>query len=181
MGVENSFINNGSKDTYVKKGVTISKLKANTKYSVRFVPYAKIDGKNVQGKASKTFTMSTGLKSTPAIKSVKISNVKANKAKRTKIWIPGHFSGGMWHPGYYAVSPASTSFTVKVVLKKRIKGTSGLLINEKYVSGKGTAFKTKVKLKGYYKGKNYRVKVASYKNKNYGGLSKTKTKTVKIK
>ena len=174
-------VETGAGSLLFKKQFTINGLKAVTKYRVRLDPYTKVDGKTYYGKSSAVFTISTGLKSAPPIKSIKISKVKFKKGYRTNTWVKGYWFGNTYYPGHYVRIPDRTSFTVTVTLNKKLKGTKGLVINGKKVSGRSKTFKKTMLVEGNIKGKKYDIVVSSFKDHNYGGLSKGVKRKVTIK
>lgn len=170
------------KTTEISKSMTISGLKALTNYKIRLVSFKenKDTGSKIYAAPSKETTVTTGYKTSPAIKSVSIKRGKTRYIK--KEWHPGKYIGSTWYKGYYTGGYYSSSYTIKVTLKKKIKGISGLRINGENIKGKGKTFKLNASRRGKnIKGIKIPVTVESYLSNNYGGYSKAVTKRVKIK
>lgn len=179
--VKDLHINHSATNTYIDTSFKIKGLKANTKYRLRLDPYTVIDSKTYQGKSSSTLTIWTGLKSIPPIKSINVANVKFKKGYRSNTWVSGYWSGNYYHPGYYIRVPSKTTFTITITLKKKLKGTQGLMINGEKIAGKGKTFKRKITVDGNMKGKKYKLTIVSYKDRRYDGSSKAISRKVTIK
>ncbi len=152
----------------LNKTLTIKKLKAATKYDLRMRGVE--DG--VYSEWSKVLTVKTGVKVKPVINSIKFSNIKTTKVVSDK-----------------KAASYTTSATVKVTLKKEIKGISGLVLecgNNKgtcYLTSKdGKTFSGKVSWNGKQKNKAMEAYCYTYLNKTYigrGPNSATKKVTLK--
>lgn len=160
--------------TYVKK--------PSTQYKMRLVQYvpASSKGPELTSKPSKTITFTTGSASKPAIKSIKISNIKRKKTK--KVWIPGYWSGGKWTSGRYYGGNYVTTYKAKVTLKSNLKGkgVQGLCADlTNYKKGKGKTFTFSLSVTG--KPKSARIVITSYTDSTMGGHCSSVVKKVKLK
>lgn len=162
------------------KTLKITGLKPKSTYQYRFIGYVPASGGNAEltGAPSKTFTIKTGVKTAPSVKSISTSGAKTSHVKR--VYHPGHWSGSHWFKGYYTGGYDMTTFKVKVTLNKKIAGTAGLKISDKYVKGTGTTFTASISMKGKHKGKYRKFTISSYRDSTYGGTSKSVTKSAKI-
>ncbi len=166
----------------IDKPVTISGLKDHTNYKVRVVSFKEktATSDRVYAEPSKETSLTTGYKTAPAIKSISIKRGKVQYIKRQ--WHPGKYVGSTWFKGYYTGGYYSSNYTIKVTLKKNIKGIAGLRINGEKVKGKGKTFKLNASRKGKnIKGIKIPVTVESYLSNSYGGYSKAVVKKAKIK
>ena len=157
------------------------KLHSRTRYKFRLICRTSRSDKKpaIYSSPSKTFTLQTAPSATKIISSVKISNVKVTHYP--KKYIKGYRDTlGRWHSGHYENAHYSTKYTITVKLKKPVKGSYGLIIDDKKVSGKGTVFKLTRTHYGNMKGKKVTVSIHTYGNYSTirGPLIK---KTVKVK
>ncbi|MDO5156984.1 MAG: fibronectin type III domain-containing protein [Eubacteriales bacterium] len=158
----------------------ITKLKPNTEYKIRLIGVLRTKGyKDIESAPSKAVKFRTGCKEKPAIKSIKVTNVKVKKIP--KVYHPGTWVGTVWRDGYYTGGYTETSFNATVTLKKRVKGPAGLNIDGVFVKGSGTTFSTKGVIRGNYKGKKYNFNISYANHKLYGGLSPKVKKAVTMK
>lgn len=129
------------------------------------------------GQYSDVLTVKTGKKGKPAVKSIKVSNVKQKKTYiPSKLWWD---AGGVKHyvKGHYTYT---TTYKITVKLKKK-PGTKGICIGDHKLKGNKKTYTLKVKSSGKLKGKKVKVSVMSYNNNTYGAYSGIYTKKIKIK
>ncbi len=167
----------------VNKLITKKGLKPLTKYDLRIRSYE--DG--VYGDWSKTVTIRTGSSVKPVISSIKFSSIKVTKKTVTE---PGYWTAsGKWYPPR-KVTLKNTSATVKVTLKNKISGVTGLVMDcgnnngTVYLTSKdgGKTWTGKITWSGDLKGKTVSATVRSYISKEYKGYGpKSSTKKVTIK
>ena len=175
---------------YIDQSYKIGGLKPNTVYKTRlrygiYATYPKElygDGKShfFGGPVLASKTIKTGKAKSPQIKSVK---VKAVKVKYHKVKHYGKYT----HAYLYTEKFYTCKFKVTVKLKKK-PGAKGIWINGHFVKGnKKTYTTTFTPYPNYFSKKppkrlkKYKLGIASYQDKAYGGYSPLKVKKVKIK
>lgn len=142
----------------------IKKLKPKKKYQVK-VELVKTINNGKQVKTSKVYKIKTGPKITPVISSAQITDVGNNK-----VWVPGHFnSSGRWEKGYYS---NNKYYTMKITLKKKLKGCKGIVVNGHSIKGTGTTFTVTVQ----HSDPPSSIKVKGYTDKKYYGFTKESKK-----
>ncbi len=132
-------------------------LEPGKKYNFTFQGIGNIDGEQVLGSAYTLKNVPMGPKTTPVIKSVKISGVKVSK----------YFNYDEWRYKY------KTTYTIKVTLSKKASGTKGIYLKIAGTNGLNNAYKT---IKGT--GKTFTAKVTMDAPKSYkGGKVKVTART----
>lgn len=153
--------------------MTFTKLKAATKYTIRFVQT--VDG--VESAPSQERTVWTGYKNAPAC-TISIKKGKAYTVK--KHWEKGYWIGKSYFPGRWVPTKTYNRITITVKLKKKLKGIRGVYINNTMVKGTGTTFKT-TNTSVEKSIKKYKVTVHTFMDEYSKGYSKSTTKTVAIR
>lgn len=156
--------------TYKIKG-----LKPNTTYKIRtFYYYNGYQGTDT-GKVLNLGTYRTGLKSKPAVKSIK---VKAYKVKKKKQKVYGAYTG------LYLGKRTYYQYKLKIIVKLKKKPGNKIWINGKKFKGNKKKYTVKLGTFTSYskpKGKKYTVAMYTYRNASWGGYSPMYKKVKKIK
>lgn len=161
---------------------TIKGLKPDTEYKLRcydFVP-ASEDGPELRGDYSQVVTIMTGAKKAPKVKSIKVSKVKRSYVKGQ--WHPGYWVGSVYTKGQYTPGYYVNSYKVRIKLKSKLAGkkVKGLYVDGEYAKGKGKTFTVTLSHRGK-KNITKTLRIASYKDKVYGGIGNEVYKKVKIR
>ncbi len=180
---------NGNKWVDVKKVKTVnveervvSGLKPDTKYTFRLINCIEEEGKEpLYSAPSKQITIITGSNKKPVIKSIKAYGYKTRYISRK--YNSGYYdASGIWHRGYYTGGYYTTSYKLKIVLKKKAPG-----LKTKYLSVNGTICKLKGKSCTYsssYRGKRTRkklkLKIATAKSDKFRGTGVAVTKKITL-
>ena len=174
-----------------KKPFKVTKLKSNTVYKFRFTTRTGKTKQNpaIYGKAGKSFSIRTAPKSKPSV-TVKVENVKVKSYKG--YWTKGHWNTlhTVYYPSEWVKPHKTTYYTLKVTLKKSVKGCKTVQIkNTSYLpdynkvkgyKGSSKTYKLSCSTAGNAKGKKIKVYVRT--QTNYPGIvSPAATKTVTIK
>ena len=161
----------------------VSGLKPDTQYTFRLISCIETEGKKTLYSApSKEISVITGSNKKPAVKSIKAYGYKTKYIPR-KYNSGYHDTLGIWHRGYYTGGYYTTSYKLKIVLKKKAPG-----LKTKYLSVNGTICKLKGKsctYSDYYRGKRtkkkLKVKIATAKSDKYRGTGAAVTKTITLR
>ena len=161
----------------------VSGLKPDTQYTFRLINCIETEGKEpLYSAPSKEISVITGSNKKPAVKSIKAYGYKTKYISR-KYNSGYHDTLGIWHRGYYTGGYYTTSYKLKIVLKKKAPG-----LKTKYLSVNGTICKLKGKsciYSDYYRGKRTRkklkVKIATAKSDKYRGTGAAVTKTITLR
>lgn len=161
----------------------VSGLKPDTQYTFRLINCIETEGKEpLYSAPSKEISVITGSNKKPAVKSIKAYGYKTKYISR-KYNSGYHDTLGIWHRGYYTGGYYTTSYKLKIVLKKKAPG-----LKTKYLSVNGTICKLKGKsciYSDYYRGKRTRkklkVKIATAKSDKYRGTGAVVTKTITLR
>lgn len=180
----------GNKWVDVKKVKTVnveervvSGLKPDTQYTFRLINCIETEGKEpLYSAPSKEISVITGSNKKPAVKSIKAYGYKTKYISRK--YNSGYYDTlGIWHRGYYTGGYYTTSYKLKIVLKKKAPG-----LKTKYLSVNGTICKLKGKsctYSDYYRGKRtkkkLKVKIATAKSDKYRGTGAAVTKTITLR
>lgn len=161
----------------------VSGLKPDTQYTFRLINCIETEGKEpLYSAPSKEISVITGSNKKPAVKSIKAYGYKTKYISRK--YNSGYYDTlGIWHRGYYTGGYYTTSYKLKIVLKKKAPG-----LKTKYLSVNGTICKLKGKsctYSDYYRGKRTRkklkVKIATAKSDKYRGTGAAVTKTITLR
>lgn len=161
----------------------VSGLKPDTKYTFRLVNCIEEEGKEpLYSAPSKQISIITGSKKKPAVKSIKAYGYKTKYIPRE--YNSGYYDTlGIWHRGYYTGGYYTTSYKLKIVLKKKAPG-----LKTKYLSVNGTICKLKGKTctySDYYRGKRtkkkLKVKIATAKSNKFRGTGAAVTKKITLR
>ena len=161
----------------------VSGLKPDTKYTFRLVNCIEEAGKEpLYSAPSKQISIITGSKKKPAVKSIKAYGYKTKYISRK--YNSGYYDTlGIWHRGYYTGGYYTTSYKLKIVLKKKAPG-----LKTKYLSVNGTICKLKGKTctySDYYRGKRtkkkLKVKIATAKSNKFRGTGAAVTKKITLR
>ena len=161
----------------------VSGLKPDTQYTFRLISCIEEEGKEpLYSAPSKQISIITGSKKKPAVKSIKAYGYKTKYIPRK--YNSGYYDTlGIWHRGYYTGGYYTTSYKLKIVLKKKAPG-----LKTKYLSVNGTICKLKGKsctYSDYYRGKRtkkkLKVKIATAKSDKYRGTGAAVTKTITLR
>ncbi len=161
----------------------VSGLKPDTQYTFRLVNCIEEEGKEpLYSAPSKEISVITGSNKKPAVKAIKAYGYKTKYISRK--YNSGYYDTlGIWHRGYYTGGYYTTSYKLKIVLKKKAPG-----LKTKYLSVNGTICKLKGKsctYSDYYRGKRTRkklkVKIATAKSDKYRGTGAVVTKTITLR
>lgn len=161
----------------------VSGLKPDTQYTFRLVNCIEEAGKEpLYSAPSKQISIITGSKKKPAVKSIKAYGYKTKYISRK--YNSGYYDTlGIWHRGYYTGGYYTTSYKLKIVLKKKAPG-----LKTKYLSVNGTICKLKGKTctySDYYRGKRKRkklkVKIATAKSNKFRGTGAAVTKKITLR
>lgn len=170
------------KPVNVKERV-VSGLKPDTQYTFRLVNCIEEAGKEpLYSAPSKQISIITGSKKKPAVKSIKAYGYKTKYISRK--YNSGYYDTlGIWHRGYYTGGYYTTSYKLKIVLKKKAPG-----LKTKYLSVNGTICKLKGKTctySDYYRGKRtkkkLKVKIATAKSNKFRGTGAAVTKKITLR
>lgn len=161
----------------------VSGLKPDTQYTFRLINCIETEGKEpLYSAPSKEISVITGSNKKPAVKSIKAYGYKTKYISR-KYNSGYHDTLGIWHRGYYTGGYYTTSYKLKIVLKKKAPG-----LKTKYLSVNGTICKLKGKsciYSDYYRGKRTRkklkVKIATAKSDKYRGTGAAVMKTITLR
>ena len=161
----------------------VSGLKPDTQYTFRLINCIETEGKEpLYSAPSKEISVITGSNKKPAVKSIKAYGYKTKYISR-KYNSGYHDTLGIWHRGYYTGGYYTTSYKLKIVLKKKAPG-----LKTKYLSVNGTICKLKGKnctYSDYYRGKRtkkkLKVKIATAKSDKYRGTGAAVTKTITLR
>ena len=180
----------GNKWVDVKKVKTVnveervvSGLKPDKQYTFRLINCIEEEGKEpLYSAPSKEISVITGSNKKPAVKSIKAYGYKTKYISRK--YNSGYYDTlGIWHRGYYTGGYYTTSYKLKIVLKKKAPG-----LKTKYLSVNGTICKLKGKsctYSDYYRGKRtkkkLKVKIATAKSDKYRGTGAAVTKTITLR
>lgn len=180
----------GNKWVDVKKVKTVnveervvSGLKPDKQYTFRLINCIEEEGKEpLYSAPSKEISVITGSNKKPAVKSIKAYGYKTKYISRK--YNSGYYDTlGIWHRGYYTGGYYTTSYKLKIVLKKKAPG-----LKTKYLSVNGTICKLKGKsctYSDYYRGKRIKkklkVKIATAKSDKYRGTGAAVTKTITLR
>lgn len=180
----------GNKWVDVKKVKTVnveervvSGLKPDKQYTFRLINCIETEGKEpLYSAPSKEISVITGSNKKPAVKSIKAYGYKTKYISRK--YNSGYYDTlGIWHRGYYTGGYYTTSYKLKIVLKKKAPG-----LKTKYLSVNGTICKLKGKsctYSDYYRGKRtkkkLKVKIATAKSDKYRGTGAAVTKTITLR
>ena len=155
----------------------VNKLKANTKYTFKFITISQNgDGKIIES-APLTKTVKTARKVKPSVASVKASKVSVSSYHK---WVKesGHYN----YKKLY-----TTHYTLTINLKKKVPGSKGLRIattncQPTNIKGKGKRFIVSFNVDGYHKGKKIKVYMCSWsQGGTLGGYGPEVKKTVTLK
>jgi len=161
----------------------VSGLKPDTQYTFRLINCIETEGKEpLYSAPSKEISVITGSNKKPAVKSIKAYGYKTKYISRK--YNSGYYDTlGIWHRGYYTGGYYTTSYKLKIVLKKKAPG-----LKTKYLSVNGTICKLKGKsctYSDYYRGKRtkkkLKVKIATAKSDKYRGTGAVVTKTITLR
>lgn len=161
----------------------VSGLKPDTQYTFRLINCIETEGKEpLYSAPSKEISVITGSNKKPAVKSIKAYGYKTKYISRK--YHSGYYDTlGIWHRGYYTGGYYTTSYKLKIVLKKKAPG-----LKTKYLSVNGTICKLKGKsctYSDYYRGKRtkkkLKVKIATAKSDKYRGTGAAVTKTITLR
>lgn len=161
----------------------VSGLKPDTQYTFRLISCIEEEGKEpLYSAPSKEISVITGSNKKPAVKSIKAYGYKTKYIPRK--YNSGYYDTlGIWHRGYYTGGYYTTSYKLKIVLKKKAPG-----LKTKYLSVNGTICKLKGKsctYSDYYRGKRtkkkLKVKIATAKSDKYRGTGAAVTKTITLR
>ncbi len=161
----------------------VSGLKPDTQYTFRLVNCIEEAGKEpLYSAPSKQISIITGSKKKPAVKSIKAYGYKTKYISRK--YNSGYYDTlGIWHRGYYTGGYYTTSYKLKIVLKKKAPG-----LKTKYLSVNGTICKLKGKTctySDYYRGKRtkkkLKVKIATAKSNKFRGTGAAVTKKITLR
>lgn len=161
----------------------VSGLKPDTQYTFRMINCIETEGKEpLYSAPSKEISVITGSNKKPAVKSIKAYGYKTKYISRK--YNSGYYDTlGIWHRGYYTGGYYTTSYKLKIVLKKKAPG-----LKTKYLSVNGTICKLKGKsctYSDYYRGKRtkkkLKVKIATAKSDKYRGTGAVVTKTITLR
>ena len=161
----------------------VSGLKPDTQYTFRLINCIETEGKEpLYSAPSKEISVITGSNKKPAVKSIKAYGYKTKYISRK--YNSGYYDTlGIWHRGYYTGGYYTTSYKLKIVLKKKAPG-----LKTKYLSVNGTICKLKGKsctYSDYYRGKRtkkkLKVKIATAKSDKYRGTGAAVTKTITLR
>ena len=161
----------------------VSGLKPDTQYTFRLINCIETEGKvPLYSAPSKEISVITGSNKKPAVKSIKAYGYKTKYISRK--YNSGYYDTlGIWHRGYYTGGYYTTSYKLKIVLKKKAPG-----LKTKYLSVNGTICKLKGKsctYSDYYRGKRtkkkLKVKIATAKSDKYRGTGAAVTKTITLR
>ena len=180
----------GNKWVYVKnvKPVNVeervvSGLKPDKQYTFRLISCIEEEGKEpLYSAPSKQISIITGSNKKPAVKSIKAYGYKTKYIPRE--YNSGYYDAlGIWHRGYYTGGYYTTSYKLKIVLKKKAPG-----LKTKYLSVNGTICKLKGKTctySDYYRGKRtkkkLKVKIATAKSNKFRGTGAAVTKKITLR
>ena len=156
--------------TYKIKG-----LRPNTRYKIRtFYYYNGYQGTDT-GKVLNLGTYTTGQKTKPAVKSIK---VKAYKVKKKKQKIYGYYTG------LYLGKRTYYQYKLKIIVKLKKKPGNKIWINGKKFKGNRTKYTVNLGTFTSYskpKGKKYTVAMYTYRSPSWGGYSPMYKKVMKVK
>lgn len=161
----------------------VSGLKPDTQYTFRLINCIETEGKEpLYSAPSKEISVITGSNKKTAVKSIKAYGYKTKYISRK--YNSGYYDTlGIWHRGYYTGGYYTTSYKLKIVLKKKAPG-----LKTKYLSVNGTICKLKGKrctYSDYYRGKRtkkkLKVKIATAKSDKYRGTGAAVTKTITLR
>ena len=161
----------------------VSGLKPDTQYTFRMINCIETEGKEpLYSAPSKEISVITGSNKKTAVKSIKAYGYKTKYISRK--YNSGYYDTlGIWHRGYYTGGYYTTSYKLKIVLKKKAPG-----LKTKYLSVNGTICKLKGKsctYSDYYRGKRtkkkLKVKIATAKSDKYRGTGAAVTKTITLR
>lgn len=161
----------------------VSGLKPDTQYTFRLISCIEEEGKEpLYSAPSKQISIITGSKKKPAVKSIKAYGYKTKYIPRE--YNSGYYDAlGIWHRGYYTGGYYTTSYKLKIVLKKKAPG-----LKTKYLSVNGTICKLKGKsctYSDYYRGKRtkkkLKVKIATAKSNKFRGTGAAVTKKITLR
>lgn len=161
----------------------VSGLKPDKQYTFRLISCIEEEGKEpLYSAPSKEISVITGSNKKPAVKSIKAYGYKTKYIPRK--YNSGYYDTlGIWHRGYYTGGYYTTSYKLKIVLKKKAPG-----LKTKYLSVNGTICKLKGKsctYSDYYRGKRtkkkLKVKIATAKSDKYRGTGAAVTKTITLR
>lgn len=161
----------------------VSGLKPDKQYTFRLINCIETEGKEpLYSAPSKEISVITGSNKKPAVKSIKAYGYKTKYISRK--YNSGYYDTlGIWHRGYYTGGYYTTSYKLKIVLKKKAPG-----LKTKYLSVNGTICKLKGKsctYSDYYRGKRtkkkLKVKIATAKSDKYRGTGAAVTKTITLR
>lgn len=161
----------------------VSNLKPDTKYTFRLINCVETKGKApLYSAPSKEVTIITGSKKKPAVKSIKAYGYKT-KYVRPKYHAGYYDALHIWHKGYTTGGYYTTTYKLKIKLKKKATG-----LKTKYLSVNGKICKLKGKTcvyTGSYKGKRARkklkLKIATAKSNKFYGVGAKITKKVTLR
>ena len=120
-------------------------------------------------------TYTTGQKTKPAVKSIK---VKAYKVKKKKQKIYGY------HTGLYLGKRTYYQYKLKIIVKLKKKPGNKIWINGKKFKGNRTKYTVNLGTFTSYskpKGKKYTVAMYTYRSPSWGGYSPMYKKVMKVK
>ena len=161
----------------------VSGLKPDTQYTFRLISCIEEEGKEpLYSAPSKEISVITGSNKKPAVKSIKAYGYKTKYIPRE--YNSGYYDTlGIWHRGYYTGGYYTTSYKLKIVLKKKAPG-----LKTKYLSVNGTICKLKGKTctySDYYRGKRtkkkLKVKIATAKSNKFRGTGAAVTKKITLR
>lgn len=149
------------KKTQTTKGLpayfNVTKLKANTKYTFKFVSITKDSNGKIVESAPLIKSFKTARKDKPSVSSVRASKVSVSSYYK---WVKE--SGHHIYKKFY-----TTHYTLTVSLNKKIPGSRGIRIatsncQPANIKGKGTRFVVSFNVDGYHKGEKIKVYMNSW-------------------